>query len=60
MMEKVNRKDKAFELFDEGKNAGSPEEKALELKSTTKHRGVTPLHLNLLVKLKEKVRPLLS
>ena len=32
----MSKKDKAFELFDEGKNPSSPEVKALKLKGSTK------------------------
>lgn len=33
----MSKKDKAFELFDEGKNPSSPEVKALKLKGSTKY-----------------------
>ncbi len=33
----MNKKDKAFELFDEGKNPSSPEVKVLKLKGSTKY-----------------------
>ena len=37
MSEKVSKRDKAFELFDEGKTSSSPEVKALGLKGTTRY-----------------------
>ena len=37
MTEKVNKKEQAFALFDEGKTPSSPEIKALKLKGTTKY-----------------------
>jgi len=45
MSKKVSKKDKAFELFDEGKNPSSPEVKALKLKGSTKYNYFRCLNL---------------
>ena len=62
----MTKKDKAFKLFDEGKNASSPEVKALKLKGRTKYnyyrdwkiaKGAVQLHQKPLVKQNQRVRP---